>query len=128
MTRWFRELSVAALLVLLLIALGFFAPNFFDRAPLLSRLAAQMPPLVAAIGMTMVILTRQIDISIGSQFGICAVTAGLLAAHGVALPFVALASMGVGLAMGAINGILVAALGLPSIVVTLATMVTWQEA
>src|SRR5678815_3685434 len=128
MSRWFRELSVAALLGLLLIALAIFAPNFFDRAPLLSRLAAQMPALIAAIGMTLVIVTRQIDISIGSQFGICAVTAGLLAAQGLPLPLVALASIGTGLALGVVNGLLVAALGLPSIVVTLATMVTWQEA
>ena len=127
MRRYFRELSILALLGVLLLALFLFAPNFYDRAPLLSRLASQMPPLVAAIGMALVIISRQIDISIGSQFGICAVTAGLLAGSGLPLPLVALASIGAGAVMGGINGLLVAALGLPSIVVTLATMVTWQE-
>lgn len=126
--RYFRELSVAAVLVLLLLALALFAPNFFSLQPLLSRLTAQMPALVAAIGMTLVIISRQIDISIGSQFGMCAVFAGVLAAAGWPMPVVMLASVGVGAAMGAINGALVAWLGLPSIVVTLATMVTWQEA
>jgi rhamnose transport system permease protein len=128
MRKYFRELSIAALLGALLLGLLIFAPNFYDRAPLLSRLASQMPPLVAAIGMTLVILSRQIDISIGSQFGICAVTAGLLAGTGLPLPVVGLASVGAGAVMGGINGLLVAGLGLPSIVVTLATMVTWQEA
>jgi rhamnose transport system permease protein len=127
MRRCFRELSVAALLGALLLALYLFAPNFYDRSPLLSRLASQMPPLVAAIGMTLVIVSRQIDISIGSQFGICAVIAGLLARAGLPLPVVAIATTCAGAILGSVNGLLVAGLGLPSIVVTLATMVTWQE-
>jgi rhamnose transport system permease protein len=126
--RYFRELTVAAALALLLVALAIFAPHFFALQPLLSRLTAQTPALVAAIGMTLIIISRQIDISIGSQFGMCAVIAGLLAAMKLPLAVVALASIGAGAAMGALNGALVAWLGLPSIVVTLATMVTWKEA
>ena len=52
MGRYSRELSVAAVLGVLLVALAIFAPNFFAPQPLLSRLASQMPALVAAIGMT----------------------------------------------------------------------------
>jgi rhamnose transport system permease protein len=128
MKRYFRELSVLAVLVLLLGGLALWAPNFFEPAPLLSRLAAQAPALIVAIGMTLVILTRQIDISVGSQFGMCAVVAGTCAAMGHSMPVVAGVSVLAGVGMGAFNGILVAGLGLPSIVVTLATMVTWQEA
>ncbi len=128
MQKYFRELSVAAALGLLLLALAIFAPNFFEPQPLLSRLASQMPALVVAIGMTLVIVSRQIDISVGSIFGMCAVTAGLLSAQG--LPFFAVVPLTVlaGTLLGALNGALVAWLGLPSIVVTLATMVTWNEA
>ena len=128
MNRHSRELTVAAALALLLVALAIFAPHFFAPQPLLSRLAAQTPALVAAIGMMLVIVSRQIDISIGSQFGMCAVLAGLLAAAGVPLVVVIPVAIFAGAAMGALNGLLVAWLGLPSIVVTLATMVTWQEA
>lgn len=128
MNRYFRELSVALALGLLLLALAVFAPHFFALQPLLSRLNAQTPALVAAIGMTLVIICRQIDISIGAQFGMCAVVAGLLAAAKLPLIVVALAAIGAGALMGALNGVFVAWLGLPSIVVTLATMVTWQEA
>src|SRR5215210_7523027 len=127
MARYFRELSVAGALLLLLLVLAVFAPHFFALQPLLSRLTAQMPALIAAIGMTLIILCRQIDISIGSQFGMCAVIAGLLAAAKLPLFVVMLAAVSAGAAMGAVNGALVAGLGLPSIVVTLATMVTWQE-
>lgn len=127
MGKYSRELTVAAVLGVLLLALAVFAPNFFEPQPLLSRLASQMPALVAAIGMTCVLLSRQIDISIGSQFGLCAVIAGLLAAAKFPLIVVLGGALAAGTAMGALNGALVAWLGLPSIVVTLATMVTWQE-
>jgi len=127
MARYSRELTVATVLGLLLLALAIFAPHFFALQPLLSRLTAQTPALVVAIGMTRVIIARQIDISVGSQFGMCAVLAGVLAAAGVPLVGIIVASIAAGAVMGALNGVLVAWLGLPSIVVTLATMVTWQE-
>jgi rhamnose transport system permease protein len=125
--RHFREISVAAAFALLLVVLAVFRPHFFELQPLLSRVTSQSPALVTAIGMTMVMICRQIDISVGSQFGLCAVIAGRLAESGVPLPLVFLASIGAGAAMGAINGGLVAWMRLPSIVVTLATMVIWQE-
>jgi len=123
-----RELTVAAALGLLLVALAIFAPHFFALQPLLSRLTAQTPALVAAIGITLVIISRQIDISIGAQFGLCSVIAGLLAATKLPLAVAVAGSIAAGAALGAINGAFVAGLGLPSIVVTLATMVTWNEA
>ena len=126
--RYFRELCVGGALALLLGVLAIVAPAFFRPQSLLSLAASHAPTLTVAIGVTLVMITRQIDISVGSQFGICAVAAGLLAASGLALPIVCLAVVLIGAMMGAINGVLVALLGLPSIVVTLATLVTWAEA
>jgi rhamnose transport system permease protein len=126
--RYTRELSVALTLVLLLAALAVFAPSFFQAQPLLSLAARESPTLVVACGMALVIISRQIDISIGSQFAVCSVCAGLLAALHWPTALVLPASVAIGAAMGACNGALVAGLGLPSIVVTLATMVAWREA
>jgi rhamnose transport system permease protein len=78
--------------------------------------------------MTLVILCRQIDISIGSQFSVCGVVAGLLAKAGLPIPVVLAATLTAGAGFGAVNGSLVAGLGLPSIVVTLATLVIGREA
>jgi rhamnose transport system permease protein len=128
MRKYSREITVAGALLLLFGALAIFAPNFYEMQPLLSRFTAQMPALVAAIGITLVIITRQIDISIGAQFSMCAVVAGIVAAAGLPLGVAVLAAVATGIVMGAFNGLLVAWLGLPSIVVTLATMVTWNEA
>jgi rhamnose transport system permease protein len=77
--------------------------------------------------MALVIICRQIDISVGSQFAVCCVCAGLLAAEGLPLPVVFAASVAIGALLGALNGVLVAGLRLPSIVVTLAMMVTLRE-
>ena len=77
--------------------------------------------------MTLVILCRQIDISIGSIFSVCGVVAGLLARSGLPMALVGLGALTAGGALGSINGVLVARLGLPSIVVTLANLVIWRE-
>ena len=127
MKRHFRELSVAAALLVVLLALAIFAPAFFQPQPLLSLLTREAPTLVVACGMALVIICRQIDISVGSQFAVCCVCAGMLAAEGLPLPVVLASSVGIGALLGALNGVLVAGLRLPSIVVTLATMVTLRE-
>jgi rhamnose transport system permease protein len=126
-TQYKREISVAVAYLALLSVLAVFAPRFYQGDKFLNILVASAPVLVAAVGMTLVILSRNIDISIGSQFAICGIVAGLLAKAGMPMPLVALATMAAGAAMGATNGVFVALLGLPSIVVTLATMVIFRE-
>jgi rhamnose transport system permease protein len=123
-----RELSVAAALGLLLLALALLAPKFFESGNLRAVIVSDAPVIVAALGMTIVILTRQIDISIGSQYSVCGMVAGVLAQQGMPAGVVALATLAAGALLGSVNGILVAGMRLPSIVATLATMVTWREA
>ena len=127
MNRYFRELSVTAALGLVLLGLAVFAPAFYQPQPLLSLVTREAPTLVVACGMALIIICRQIDISVGSQFSVCSVCAGLLAARGCPLFLVVPASAAAGAVLGAFNGILVAGLRLPSIVVTLATMVTLRQ-
>ena len=125
--RYFRELSVAVALAGLLLFLAVVAPGFYQPQPLLSLLAREAPALVVACGMALVVIARQIDISVGSQFAVCGVSAGMLAAAHWPLGLVLPTAILLGAFMGLINGVLVAGLRLPSIVVTLATMVTWRE-
>jgi rhamnose transport system permease protein len=127
MKRYFRELSVVGALLAVLFGLAWFAPAFFSPQPLLSLVTREAPTLVVACGMACVIITRQIDISVGSMFSVCSVCAGLLVARGWPLGLVLPASVGLGALFGAFNGFLVAVLRLPSIVVTLATMVTLRQ-
>ena len=66
----FREWSVAFALGVLLIFLVVAAPTFFQPQPLVSLLTREAPTLVVACGMALVIICRQIDISVGSQFAV----------------------------------------------------------
>ena len=120
--RYQREVSVAGAYVLLLLALAIFRPSFF-QSQFSEIWVSAAPVLIVAVGMTLIILARQIDISIGSQFSVCGTVAGLLGAGGFGLPMIIAGTVATGAVMGAINGVLVAGAGLPSIVVTLAMMV-----
>ena len=126
--RHFRETSVALALGILLLLLAIVTPEFFRTSQLLSILVGTVPILLAACGVALVIICRHIDISIGSQFALCSVLLGLLVQAGWPMPAAAVAAVFAGALLGAFNGLMIASLGLPSIVVTLATMVTWREA
>ena len=123
-----REISVALAIGVLWIVLALIAPGFFTVSNQLDMAMANMPVLIAALGMTLVILLGEIDVSVGSVFAICAVAAGLLAKSGLPLAVVIGATLAVGGALGAMNGGLVAYLQIPSIVVTLASMVALRDA
>src|SRR3954469_22959385 len=108
MKRYFREISVALALATLLVFLAFVAPDFYQPQPLLSLVTREAPTLIVACGMALVIITRQIDISVGSQFSVCSVCAGLLAARGWPLVAVLPVSIAAGSLVGAFNGALIA--------------------
>ena len=114
LARYKRELSVGAAYGALLLALALAAPTFFSSGELRGSWIRSAPVLVVAVGMTLVILARHIDISVGAQFSLCGVIAGLLARAGVPMVGVVGITLLIGAAMGAINGGLIAALGLPS--------------
>lgn len=122
-----REYSLLSALAVLLLILALSAPGFFSIANLRDVFLSNVPVLIAAIGMTTVILLGEIDVSIGSQFAICSVAAGLLSKTGLPMPLLGILTAAVGMTLGAANGALVALLGIPSIVVTLATMVILRD-
>jgi rhamnose transport system permease protein len=121
------EVSTALALTALGMLLAVRAPAFFQPGHLLDVLLALLPVLAVAVGTTLVILSGEIDISVGSVFGVCSVAAGVMAVSGVPLPLVLVLTPLVGAALGAVNGTLVAWLSLPSIVVTLAALVAWRD-
>jgi ribose transport system permease protein len=77
---------------------------------------------IMALGMTTVIVTGGIDLSVGSVMGLAAIVAGLVLQNGGAWWLAMSAGLATGLASGAVNGVLIAWLGLPPFVVTLGTL------
>jgi rhamnose transport system permease protein len=123
-----REISVAIAIAALTGLLAIAAPGYFAGENLSDLFLANIPVLVVALGMALVILTGQIDISVGSVFAICSVAAGVLAKSGLPAPAAAVGACLIGAGLGAVNGALVAYIGIPSIVVTLASMVALRDA
>ena len=111
----------------LILLLAFKAPAFFAPGNIRDMAVSNAPALIVAIGMTLVIIAGEIDVSVGSQFAVASVIAGSLAKAGLPLPFTLVLTAGAGAAFGSLNGALVASLGVPSIVATLATMAFWRE-
>jgi rhamnose transport system permease protein len=128
LTQYARETSAAGAYVLLLALMAVAAPDFFSLANLRDLTLANVPVLVTAIGMTLIILLGHIDISVGAQFAVCSVVAGLLAKSELPMILVALMVPLCGGILGSLNGALAAGLSIPSIVVTLAAMAGLRDA
>jgi rhamnose transport system permease protein len=122
-----REIGVAATIALLNLALLFGSHRYFSAENLADLLLENMPVLIISLGMLLIILTGRIDISVGSEFAVCSVIAGLAAKAGLPAAGIALAACLAGAICGALNGGLVAYLRVPSIVVTLATMIALRD-
>lgn len=109
------------LLAALVVIVSIGSPYFLTAANLTNILLQASVVLIIALGMTMVILTEGIDLSLGPILGLSAVVMSLLLVAGqsfaVALPAAILAAM----LFGAFNGILIACFGLPPFVVTLSS-------
>lgn len=127
LSRYNRELSAAAAFAVLLMVMGIVAPSFFSAANLRDLLMNNAPVLIVAVGMTMVILAGQIDISVGSQFAVCGIAAGILAKTGLPMLVVLVLTVLIGGLLGSVNGWLVSRLKIPAIVVTLATLAGWRD-
>src|SRR5215510_10182332 len=125
--RYKREFSSAAALAAVLLVLAVAAPSFFSSNNLRDLALNNIATLLVAIGMTMVILAGEIDVSVGSQFAVCSIASGWLATLGIPVPLVLPSVVLGGAALGAINGALVGSLRLPSIIVTLAAMVGLRD-
>jgi rhamnose transport system ATP-binding protein len=122
-----RELGLVALLLVLLVGISLAAPTFAQPQNLADILVNNSHLLIAAVGMTLVILTAGIDISIGSVFAVAATLAATCAATGLP-PIVVLAvSLTTGLLLGAINAGLITAAGVPPIIATLATLTLFRH-
>jgi rhamnose transport system permease protein len=124
---WSREIGVAATIALLYAVLYFSGRGYFSAENFGDLFLANLPVLIVSLGMLLIILTGQIDISVGSQFAVCSVIAGVAAKAGMPVALAALMACAAGALFGAFGGSLVAFLRIPSIVVTLATMIALRD-
>lgn len=117
-------LGLATLLVILLGVTKVIQPGFgLTGLESLSRSA--LPFAFATAGMAVVVIVGGIDLSVASMMAVCAVTGAVLMERMAGVPALFIV-LGVGLAMGAINGALIVLTRVPDIVVTLAMLFVWE--
>lgn len=118
---------VIGLAVLLAVLLGItkaIQPGF-GASGLESLARAALPFAFATAGMAVVVIVGGIDLSVASMMAVCAVTAAVLMERMAGVPALMIV-LGVGLAMGLINGALIVLTRVPDIVVTLAMLFVWE--
>jgi len=114
-----QEMILLIAIVLLFVVVGLINPRFIAERNISSIFLGNAYIAVAAIGMSMVIISGNIDISVGSLIGVLATVSGTLAVNGVPIVICWLAPLVLGIAVTTGMGAIVAYLHIPSIVVTL---------
>jgi rhamnose transport system permease protein len=124
----FREFILLAVTVGLILVFASQIPNYFDPRSINRLTTGLTIPLIVAVGQVMVVLTRNIDLSVSSIVGLSAYMTGTLLTRDQSLsPFAAVAiAMLIGLVLGIINGLIVAYGGVPAIIATLGTLALYR--
>ena len=123
-----REFSLLLLIVVAVVVFGSVISNYYTSRTF-DRIASSVTVItIVAVGQTLVVLTRNIDLSVGSIVGCTAYFVGSLIARDNGInPYVAvLAAVALGGAMGVLNGLLVAFGRVPAIIVTLGTLAIYR--
>jgi rhamnose transport system permease protein len=120
----FRELGIVLALVVVVGATTIDNHHFLSVTNVQQILSSASIIALLAIGETIVIITRNVDLSIGSVLGISAYASGVLYLHHPHVPLVLvfLLAVGIGVVCGIVNGLIVTVARVPSLVVTLGTL------
>jgi rhamnose transport system permease protein len=124
-----REIAVAAVLLLLILFTTLKSPSFlFSSDGWRDLLLTPAILLLLAIGQTVVIITRNVDLSVGSTLGLTAYLTGKLFVDHPGIPVVAVFAAGLlmGALLGLVNGVLVAFGKVPALVITLGTLYIYR--
>ncbi len=118
-----RELTLAVVVILLTAIVAILAPNFLSSSNVISVTALTAIIAIAAVGEALVIITKNIDLSVESTMGLVAfVVAEVLKGQNLPVPAAWAIGIGLGLALGMVNGLVITIFRVPSIVATLGTL------
>jgi ribose transport system permease protein len=120
--EWLIEQKSLIALIFLIIVVSFLNPNFFTVDNILNILRQTSVNAIIAVGMTLVILTAGIDLSVGSVLALCGAFAASLIAMEVPVLIAVPTALLAGAALGAISGIIIAKGKVQAFIATLVTM------
>ena len=118
--EWARRLSVAIGIALLFLVFSVLTSSFYQPANLLEIMLQSSINAIIAVGMTLVVMTKGIDLSVGSIVGLSSMVTTSLLGQGFLVGTVA--GLLLGTLCGLVNGVLIAKIRLPDFIVTLGTL------
>jgi rhamnose transport system permease protein len=123
-----REVGIVVAFALLVVVTAVVNPRFLSAQSIKDLLLGSTILAILAVGQTIVVVSRNVDLSVGSVLGLAAFATGSLfvASPNLPIPVVLLAGVLLGAACGAVNGALVAAARVPALVVTLGTLYVFR--
>jgi ribose/xylose/arabinose/galactoside ABC-type transport system permease subunit len=124
--KFSREVVLLGVLIVLMIAMSLLSPLFFTVGNLLNTSRFFVEVGLMALGMTLIIITGGIDLSVGSNLALVSVAVGFSYAAGLPLPLAIVFGLVVGLTAGLFNGLFITLLDLHPLVVTLGTFALFQ--
>jgi simple sugar transport system permease protein len=116
------QTTLLVIFAVVFIFLSVAAPNFLSATNLFNILRQAAPTLIVAVGMTLVITTSGIDLSVGSASALIAVLVAMSLGAGWPVALAMLAMLALGLAIGSLNGYFTAYQIMPAFIVTLASL------
>ncbi|MGB8813409.1 MAG: ABC transporter permease [Paracoccaceae bacterium] len=122
--RW--EGLLLAVLVVIFTFNAFASPQFLSIGNQINLFQLSIEKIVVALVMTFIIINAEIDLSVGSMMGLSACAFGWMLQQGIGAPLAMVLCLGIGVAGGAFNGWFITRVGLPSLVVTLATLIGFR--
>lgn len=124
----FREVPVAAALVVLVLVTFLVNPQFLTAQGVKDLLLNSTILIILAAGQALVIITRNVDLSVGSMLGLTAYATGVLFARAPGIPIIAVFVICIvfGGLLGAVNGLLVSVAKVPALVITLGTLYIYR--
>jgi rhamnose transport system permease protein len=121
-----RELVLLGVLIAVVVVMALASPLFLTVGNLLNTSRFYVEPGLIALGMTLIIITGGIDLSVGAALALVSVVIGFASTKGVPLELCVVLGLLTGLACGAFNGLFIIALDLNPLVVTLATFALFR--
>ncbi|MBM7048353.1 MULTISPECIES: ABC transporter permease [Rhizobium] len=121
-----RDAGTLIGLILIMAVFAALVPGFMSERNLINILQQSSINACLALGMTLVIISGGIDLSVGPTAAIAAVISASLMVAGVPVPLAIAAAIGIGVVCGLVNGFLVAFVGLQPFIVTLGTLSTYR--
>ncbi len=123
----FAQYFILGLLFFLIIIFSFLSPSFLTVSNLTSIFTQNSSVIIMAVGLTFIMVSGGIDLSVGYQISLVSVTVGMLFASGASFWLAACAGIAVGILCGIFNSLIIIGLKIPPFAATLATQLIFKS-